>query len=137
VAQVDWPYGNVSRIGQTPKLEVIRGQRDFIVASGMAPDGKTRGMLEKFLLDSFRVKSVNFDSQMLLVVWPGVQPNGVNHVVVTRLMFHKDSNVLKVHWALRPRPPGQPVPSWPRFPAALVMLNRFDGEVTLDPQPDS
>jgi hypothetical protein len=134
--QVAWPYGRANATGQAAQVEVIRNQREFTRAVGLTGDGKSRHQLETFLTNAFRIKAVNFNRQMLLIVRGDVKLAGVDDVAVTRAVFDKGRDALMVHWVLRPCVPGQPAFGKPTAPATLVLLERFDGDVTLAPTPD-
>ncbi len=135
LGQADWPYGRSVQgtVGQTPKLLVVRSMEEFVRASGMPGDGKTRTVLERFLIKAFHTKTVDFSRQMLVVVTGGIQPTDGYRVAVTKIELNDEHTILEVYWKLLPPVPGQPVSKRPGFPAAVVLLKRFDGNFELEP----
>lgn len=134
--QVAWKYQLPGPTAQTPSVEAIRSSMAFLRAIGLTGDMRSRMQTADILDKTFPAGPVNFRWQMLLIVRGGVQPAAGVEVVVTGATFDKGCNALVVHWELRPRAAGRPVAGNPNEPVTLVLLERFNGDVTLDPIPD-
>jgi hypothetical protein len=135
LGQAEW--GNVppepGAAGREPRCLAIRSQQELYRALGMPGDGKTRMQLERFFTKAFNTKKVDFETRMLLLVTGGAQPSAGYRVEVTRVERSGEGQALRVYWKLHPPPPGQSVTQGPTHPAALVLLSRFNGEVSLEP----
>lgn len=83
------------------------------------------------LAEAFKVKSIDWSKQMVLVASGGTKTTGGYSVEITELK-EKDG-VLTVHWKLHAPKPGSPVTRAITHPAQAVLVERFDGKVTFDP----
>jgi hypothetical protein len=81
----------------------------------------------------FKVDSINWSKQMMLLVEAGQRKTGGYSVEVTGLEV-KDQ-VLTVKWKVNEPKPGSPVSPEPTFPGAALLVERFEGKVTFDPLP--
>ncbi len=135
LGQAEWPYGPHAheRTSRMPRLWVIRSEEDFRQATGLPGDGRSRPTIEKWMTKSFGGKGVAFSRQMLVVVVGGAQPTEGYRVEVTKVESDNERSTLRVYWKLHAPEPGQPVSKFPTYPAAVVLLRRFDGEVQLEP----
>ncbi len=78
-----------------------------------------------------KVKKIDWDKQMIVIVSGGTQPTGGYKVEVTDLKA--DDDTLTVHWKVVPPAPGQRVTQARSNPAETLLIQRFDGEVRFDP----
>src|SRR5581483_12028626 len=80
---------------------------------------------------ALKVKKIDWDKQMHVIVSGDTQPTGGYKVEVTGLKADKDA--LTVRWKLVPPAPGQPVTQARTHPAVTLLIERFDSDVTFDP----
>ena len=135
LGQSEWPNvpSDSEAAGRQPRCLVIRSQQELYRALRMPGDGKTRMQLERFFTKAFHTKKVDFQTRMLVLVVGGTQPSGGYRVEVTRVERGSEGKALRVYWKLQPPPSGQPVTQVVTYPAAVVLLKRFDGDVELEP----
>lgn len=135
----DWPFVPLSDGGTEngPQHRVIRSQEELLRATGLPGDGKTRLQLESFLKDAFQTKKVNFKRRMLVVVRGGVQRSAGCRVEVTKIEADGQPKVMRVHWKLHAASSDQPEGRRLHYPATVVLIRRFDGEVKFEPSPEA
>jgi hypothetical protein len=90
---------------------------------GRAITGGVAGLL--------KVKTIDWDKQMLVVIYGGEQPTG-GYSVKLKSLETKDGKLI-VHWKLNSPPPDAIVTQALTYPELLILVDRFDGDVVFDP----
>ena len=120
---------------EKPAQLVIRNAEELARAHGVAPkDAKEKRFQTDVTADVaelLKVKTLDWDKQMLVVVAAGTKPTGGYRVEV-RTLSVKDKT-LTVHWQLHSPAPGVIVTSALTYPAQMVLVERFDGPVKFEP----
>jgi hypothetical protein len=83
------------------------------------------------LAKAFKVESIDWKKQMVVVASGGTKTTGGYGVEITELK--EQDGVLIVHWKLHTPKPGSPVTKAITHPAQAVLVERFDGKVVFDP----
>jgi hypothetical protein len=120
---------------EKPAQLVIRSAEELARAHGVAAkDAKEKRFQTDVTADVaqlLKVKTIDWDKQMLVVVAAGSKPTGGYRVEV-RTLSVKDKT-LTVHWKLHNPAPGGIVTTAITYPAQMVLVERFDGPVKFDP----
>lgn len=122
--------GNIGPVQlDEPATAVIRSAEELVARSsqaGSAKDVAVQNELEAELAKVLGVESIDWSKQMALVVRgePGTKADKVRFGSLTF-----ENNVLTVVWRVIPRPPH----AGPGTPIALILVDRFDGEVKFVP----
>src|SRR5262245_3706220 len=130
LAQDSTRAGNIGPVQlDEPGTAVIRSAEELVARSskaGSAKDVAVQKELEAELANLLNIESFDWSKQMVLVVRgePGTKADKVRFSSLTI-----DNNVLTVAWRVIPRPPH----AGPGTPIALILVDRFDGEVKFVP----
>jgi hypothetical protein len=120
---------------EKPTQLVIRNAEELGRAHGIAArDAKEKRFQTDVTADVaelLKVKTIDWDKQMLIVVAAGTKPTSGYRVEV-RTLSAKDKT-LTVHWKLHSPAPGGIVTTALTYPAQMVLVERFDGPVKFDP----
>src|SRR5439155_23682292 len=81
----------------------------------------------------FKVETIDWKNQMIVVASAGAMPTGGYSVDVTGLVVQDD--VLNVHWKLNSPKPGDFVKKEVTHPAQAVLVERFEGKAAFDAPP--
>jgi hypothetical protein len=127
LAQASWPFtrADPAGVGKGGIQKAIRSEAELLAASGLPGDGRSKLQIENFLKKSLKVDKVDFDKQMLILVTAGTQPSGGFRVEVTKATV-KDK-AMSVAWQLQA--PKGVATAVLTHPAAVVLVDRFDGKV--------
>jgi hypothetical protein len=109
-----------------PQQLVIRSAEELAKAAGQPAD-KAAAELAK----EFKVESIDWKKQMVVVATGGTKSTGGYSVEITDLKV-KDG-VLTVHWKMNAPKPGSPVTRAITHPAQAALVERFDGKIVFDP----
>jgi hypothetical protein len=133
LARGTWRVGD----GAAPLQLVIRSAKELSLAHGQTADKaeddtlKTQAVVEAARL--FKVETIDWKTQMILVVSAGAKPTSGYTVEITGLDVQDD--VLTVHWRLNSPKPGDFVTQSFTHPAQAVLTERFDGKVVFEAPP--
>jgi hypothetical protein len=120
---------------EKPTQLVIRNAEELAVAHGVAPkDAKEKRFQADVTVDVaqlLKVKTIDWDKQMLVVAAAGKKPTGGYRVEVRSLSV-KDKTLL-VRWEVHSPAPDAVVTQAITYPAQMVLVERFDGPVKFDP----
>jgi PrcB C-terminal len=127
------------RVGDSaaPLQLVIRSAKELSLAHGQTADKaeddtlKTQAVVEAARL--FKVETIDWKTQMIIVVSAGAKPTSGYTVEITDLDVQDD--VLTVHWRLNSPKPGDFVTQSFTHPAQAVLTERFDGKVVFQAPP--
>ena len=136
LAQAPWPYAQPNPAGTIGKDQgriVVRSEDELVKASNLPADGRTRIQVTQFVQKALKVDAVDFKQQMLVIILGGTQPSGGFRVEVNRAEMDETGKLLVLHATLH-RPDG-PAIAVLTHPAAVVLLDRFDGEVRVSWKP--
>ena len=108
---------------------VIRSGEELVALSSKAKSAKDPAIqkeMEAELAGLLEVDAIDWSKQMVLVVRgePGTKADRVHFESLT-----VEGKVLKVAWKVKQRPPH----AGPGTPIALILIDRFDGEVKFGP----
>jgi hypothetical protein len=119
--------GNWKAAGsKDPQQLVIRSAEELAKATGQPADKAAEEMAK-----AFKVESIDWKKQMVVVATGGTKRTGGYSVEVTDLKVMEST--LTVHWKLNTPKPGSPVTQAITHPAQAVLVERFEGKVTFDP----
>jgi hypothetical protein len=122
LARADWkPAGTKDQ-----QQLVIHSAEELAKVTGHPAD-KSAEELAK----AFKVESIDWKKQMVVVASGGTKTTGGYSVEITDLK-EKDG-VLTVHWKLHTPKPGSPVTQAITHPAQAVLVERFEGKTVFDP----
>jgi hypothetical protein len=132
LARGPWPYAR----WDTPvkgKVLVVRSRPEFVQATPyplLADSALVRGeRATRELLAALKVKSIDWDRQMVVVVCAGRKPSSGYRVKITGVVRQKDC--LKVSWTLLvPKGGADDVLT---YPSECVLLPKHTGKVVFDP----
>jgi hypothetical protein len=79
----------------------------------------------------FKVDSIDWKKQMVVIVGDGQKPTGGFSVSITA--FKTDGKTLTVSWKLTKPDPGSIQPQIVTTPGEAALVERFDGDVKFDP----
>lgn len=108
-----------------PGTAVIRSAEELVARSGQASaakDAKVQRAITGEVAELLGVEGIDWNKQMVLVVRgePGTKADTVTFDALT-----VEGKTLTVEWRVKPRPPH----AGPGTPVALLLVERFDGEV--------
>ena len=123
--------------GAAPVQIVIRSAEELARSHGQ-PDDKARDeAVQTRVVDEacrlFKVETIDWKTQMIVVASAGAKPTGGFSVEITGLPVKDD--VLTVHWKLNAPQPGDFVTQSFTHPAQAVLTERFDGKAVFDAPP--
>ncbi len=125
----EWPFG-----GAAPAQFAIRSPRELVLARGLpagqADDDAVQTREAELTARTFKVESIDWKRQMLVVATAGAEPTGGYTVEITRLVV--DGDVLHVHWRVNAPKPDDVVTQQVTHPAQAVLAERFTGEVVFE-----
>ncbi len=114
---------------------VLHDARELAIALGVAPkdarDRRIQSDAESDTAKLFKVKGIDWNKQMVVVVTVGVRRTGGYRVEIESLTV-KDE-LLTVKWKLHEPRPGDLVTQALTYPAQMVLVDRFQGRVAFDP----
>lgn len=114
---------------------VLHDARELAIALGAAPkDARERRFQDDAETDTaklFKVKAIDWNKQMVVVVAVGVRRTGGYRVEIESLTV-KDE-VLTVKWKLHEPRPGDLVTQALTYPTQMALVDRFEGRVAFDP----
>jgi hypothetical protein len=120
---------------EKPAQRVIRSAEELATAHDVAPkDAKEKRFQASVTADVaqlLKVKTIDWDKQMLVVAAAGMKPTG-GYRVEFREVSIKDKT-LTVRWELHSPAPGTTVTQAITYPAQMALVERFDGPVKFDP----
>jgi PrcB C-terminal len=123
--------------GAAPVQLVIRSAEELARSHGQAEDKAKDEAVQKRVVDEacrlFKVETIDWKSQMIVVASAGAKPTGGYSVEITGLSMKDD--VLIVHWRLTSPKPGDFAPQTSTHPAHAVLTERFDGKVVFEAPP--
>jgi hypothetical protein len=131
IATANWPSNQLGR-----RLGYSRGKKaaatlyaglDFKKADDPAFQKEADAKLAKL----FKVNALDWSKQMVILAEAGRCKTGGYTVEVTSLEV-KDKNLI-VKWKLNEPKPGSDVPKEASYPAIVLLVDRFDGDVIFDP----
>ncbi len=85
------------------------------------------------LAKMFKVESIDWKKQMVVVVFGGQQRTG-GYSVEAKSLETKDGKLI-VHWKLNTPGPGSIVTQAITYPTLTILVDRFEGDVVFDPAP--
>ena len=100
---------------------VIRSAKDLVTMSAK-PDAALPKELEAELAKTLNVDAIDWNKQMVLAV-RGTAGTKLDRIQVNSLKA--EGKTLTVTWKAKQRPPH----AGPGFPVALILVDRFDGDV--------
>ncbi len=125
----EWPFG-----GTAPAQFAIRSPKELVLARGLpagqADDDAVKTREAELTARQFKVESLDWNRQMLLVATAGAEPTGGYTVEITRLVV--DGDVLHVHWRVNEPKPGDVVTQQVTHPAQAVLTEHFTGQVVFE-----
>lgn len=120
---------------EKPVQRILRSSEELAVALGVdPPDAKVKRIQAEAASDTaklLKVKSIDWNKQMVLVVAAGAKRTGGYRVEIGSLRV-KDGT-LTVNWKLHSPPPGAIVTQAISYPSQMVLVERFRGTVLFDP----
>jgi hypothetical protein len=119
--------GNWKSAGTKDQQQLVIRSADELAKATGQPAAKAAEELAK----AFRVESIDWKKQMVVVATGGTKRTGGYSVEITDLKV-KDG-VLTVHWKLNTPKPGSPLTQAITHPAQAVLAERFDGKTVFDP----
>ncbi len=125
----EWPFG-----GLAPAQFAVRSPRELVLARGLpanqADDDKVQTREAELTARQFKLESIDWNRQMLIVATAGAEPTGGYTVEITRLVV--DGDVLHVHWRVNAPKPGDVVTQQVTHPAQAVLTEHFTGDVVFE-----
>jgi hypothetical protein len=109
-----------------PQQLVIRSADELAKLTGNPADKATEELAK-----SFKVESIDWKKQMVVVATGGLKRTGGYSLEITALKV-KDG-VLTIHWKLHTPQPGSLVTQALTHPAQAVLVERFEGKTLFDP----
>jgi PrcB C-terminal len=119
--------------GAAAQQLVIRDATQAARALRLAPDGKGQQQATMRLAKIFKVPTIDWDRQMVIVATAGAKPTGGYSLNITKLGV-KDKTLV-VHWKLKSPGPGSIVTQAFTHPGQAILTDRWQGEVKFDPPP--
>ena len=119
-----------SAIGLYRKTIAIRNLTELSKAIPANATGKDH---EEMAASQLKVKKIDWDKQMIIVIYGGERPTGGYSVDVKSLEV-KDKKLI-VHWKLNTPGPDDIVTQAITYPELVLLVDRFDGQVVFDPAP--
>ncbi len=120
---------------EKPAQRVLRSGEELATALGVEPqNAKEKRFQNEAMRDTaklLKVKNIDWDKQMLLVVADGAKRTGGYRVEIVSLRI-KDGT-LTVNWKLHAPPADAVVTQAITYPAQMVLVERFRGNVRFDP----
>lgn len=130
LARSAWPVRH-----DKPTQLVLRNAEELALAHGVAPkNAKEKRFQADVTADVsllLKVKGIDWDKQMLVVVSAGMKRTGGYRVKILTLPV-KDGK-LTVRWKLDSPAPGSIVTQAITYPAEMVLVERVAGDVKFDP----
>jgi hypothetical protein len=118
-----------------PAQRVIRNGEELALAHGIDPEHAREMRMQtaaaKDVAALLKVKGIDWSKQMLIVVAAGTKPTGGYSVEVLTLPVRE--RTLTVNWRLNSPSPDSAVTSALTYPAQMVLVERFTGQVKFDP----
>lgn len=118
-----------------PSQHVLRNAQELAIALGVeAKDAKERRFQNDAEADTaklLKVKAIDWNKQMLLVVTAGAQRTGGYRVEIESL--HVKDGTLIVGWKLYAPSPGTSVTQAISYPKQMILVDHFAGRVQFDP----
>ncbi len=128
LARAFWPHGQIRKVAQ---LWVIRSPDELVAATGVRADDKKQAI--EAMAKALKVDTIDFDKQMLVAVGAGAKPTGGYRVEITKADTDDAGKTMTVHWKLHSPKPGDIVTQAFTYPAEVILVERFKGEVKVDP----
>jgi hypothetical protein len=129
-----WPDG--WHKGLESQQWVVRRYEDLVNPRIEAPENvldRMRAQNAARYARALRVKSVDFDKQLVAGISAGTQPTSGFRIEFTGIDVDAARKFMTIHWKLRPPVAGQKVAHELTNPARVILLNAFAGEVRFDP----
>ena len=115
------------QIHQTLAIKNLQELNLAVPANGTAKE------YEEILAKQLKVKKIDWDKQMVIVVFGGKQPTG-GYSVELKSLEAKDKKLI-VHWKLKSPGPDDIVTQAITYPELVLLVDRFDGQVAFDTAP--
>jgi hypothetical protein len=130
LARGPWPVRE-----DKPKQVVVRNAQELAVALGVDPkNARERRFQSDAVTDTaklLKVKKIDWDKQMLVVVTGGAQQTGGYRIDIEAL--HLKEETLTVQWKLHAPQPGDAVTQAISHPAQMALVDNYGGRVQFDP----
>ncbi len=120
-----------------PQQVVVTDAEGLVKAIGDPDKAKDAGIQEKTvesLAQSFKVKAIDWNKQMVVVVGGGVQPS--NGFTVDVPSIDKKGDNLVVRWKVQKPKPGTSVTEVKSQPTLAILIDKSAAEVQFDPPTD-
>ena len=120
-----------ARPGTAAQQLVLRSGDDAAQAYRLKPGGASPAQATRMLAQALKVKTIDWDKQMVVVVTAGAKPTGGYSVEVLGLGVKDDT--LTVRWKLNSPGKDSIVTQAFTHPGQAVLAERFAGKVVFDP----
>src|SRR3954447_20602851 len=115
-----------ARPGSAAQQLVLRNAIPAAQAMGLAPDGRSQTQATRTLAQAFKVPTIDWEKQMVIVVTAGAKPTGGYSVEV--LGVEAKDKTLTVRWKLNAPGPDSIVTQAFTHPAQAVLVDTAEGE---------
>ena len=126
-----WPVRH-----EQPAQLIVRNGEELARAHGVnrkdARDKRLQIAAMEDVAQLLKVKGIDWDKQMLVVIAAGAQPTGGYSIEFLSLAAR--DRKLTVNWRLNRPAAGAVVTQAVTYPAQMALVERFEGPVTFDPE---
>ena len=115
-----------ARPGAAAQQLVLRNAVQAARAMALAPDGRSQTQATRTLAEALKVKDIDWEKQMVIVVTAGAKPTGGYSVEV--LGVEAKDRTITVRWKLNSPGPGSIVTQALTHPGQAVLVDQAEGE---------
>src|SRR5262245_47019071 len=115
-----------ARPGAAAQQLVLRNAVQAAKAMGLAPDGRSQTQATRTLAEAFKVPTIDWEKQMVIVVTAGAKPTGGYSVEI--LGVEAKDKTLTVRWKLNSPGSDSIVTQAFTHPAQVVLVDTAEGE---------